>query len=77
MGLCISKREYLQILSEKEKLDKENEILQKKNENLQKENERLNSQIININKEEEYNPIKFYDIIIHIKSIKDITKRIK
>ena len=44
------------------------------NENLQKENERLNSQIININKEEEYNPIKFYDIIIHIKSIKDITK---
>jgi len=74
MGLCVSKREYLQILSEKEKLDKENEILQKKNENLQKENERLNSQIININKEEEYNPIKFYDIIIHIKSIKDITK---
>ena len=67
MGLCVSKREYLQILSEKEKLDKENEILQKKNENLQKENERLNSQIININKEEEYNPIKFYDIIIHIK----------
>ena len=81
MGLCVSKREYDQILFKKEKIDKENENLQKKNENLQKENEnlqkeisRLNSQIININKEEEFNPISFYDIIIHIQSIIDITK---
>ena len=42
-------------------------------EKLLKEKERLISQIININKDEEYNPILFYDIIIHIKSINDIT----
>jgi hypothetical protein len=60
MGLCVSKREYEQIVIEKEKL--------------QKENERLKSQIINTNKEEEYNPILFYDIIIYIQSINDITK---
>ena len=58
MGLCVSKREYEQIVIEKEKL--------------QKENERLKSQIININKDEEYNPILFYDIIIYIHSINDI-----
>ena len=60
MGLCISKREYEQIAQEKEKL--------------KKEIERLKSQIININKDEEYNPILFYDIIIYIHSINDIIK---
>ena len=58
MGLCVSKREYEQILKEKERIEEENE--------------RLKSLIINTNKEEEYNPILFYDIIIYIQSINDI-----
>ena len=60
MGLCVSKREYEQIVQEKQKL--------------QKENEQLKSQIINTNKEEEYNPKLFYDIIIYIHSINEIIK---
>jgi len=60
MGLCVSKREYLQILKEKEQL--------------KKEIEKLNSQIINTNREEEFNPIAFYDIIIYIQSINNINE---
>ena len=73
-GLCVSKKEYDKIFSIKEKLYKDKENLQKEKEELIKEIERLNSNIINNNKEEDFNPISFYDIIIHIKSIKDITK---
>ena len=56
MGVCVSSREYLDILKE--------------NEDLKKENERLKSQIIDAH--EDFNPITFYDIIIYIQSINDI-----
>ena len=60
MGLCVSKREYDQILKEKEELQN-----------------KINSYehlIINQNPKKDYNPINFYDIIIYIESINDITK---
>jgi hypothetical protein len=60
MGICVSKREYQQIVQEKEQL--------------QKEIEKLKSLIINTSTDKEYNPINFYDIIIYIQSINDITK---
>jgi len=58
MGYCVSKREYLKLLGEKEKLERENT--------------KLKSQIINTNSKKEYNPKLFYDIIIYIQSIYDI-----
>ena len=60
MGICVSKREYQQIVQEKEQL--------------QKEIEKLKSLIINTSTDKEYNPINFYDIIIYIQSIYDINE---
>ena len=58
MGICVSKREYIQI--------------QEENEKLKEEIKRLNSQIINTSNK--IIPTDFYDIIIYIQSIKDINK---